>query len=145
MHVQMNGSSPFSNSSALPSSSLSSSGKEASGAIPPEQLQSDYIMIAQELSPRERKLYDNLIYTENYEEAKGIITIGFLRASGLYQDSEGYPLSKLSLTQDLAHLNLPADKEKKDSLLALKDYLAANPSSMALDTERLGNLLDLKA
>lgn len=101
-------------------------------------------MISQDLSPTERKLYNTLIYSENYQAAKGLVAIGFMRAAGLYQDTHGNPLSGESLSQDLTRLHPPAGQQEQNALIALQNYLTLHPSSLALDKEKRGNLLDLK-
>jgi hypothetical protein len=142
--VQSNGSYPFSNPFAASSSTPSASGKETVSSTQLDQLKNDFTMIAKDLNPTERKLYHNLIDTENYQAAKGIVSIGFIRAAGLYQDSNGYPLSGESLSQDLTKLNPPSSQQEQNAIQALQNYLSVNPSSLALDKEKLGNLLDLK-
>lgn len=101
-------------------------------------------MIAQELNPSERRLYNALLNAQNYQAAKGIVTVGFMRAAGIYHDSNGDPLSGESLSGDLTKLYPPNSQEEQKALKALHDYLTANPSSLSLDKEQRGNLLDLK-
>jgi len=48
-----------------------------------EQLKGDFITIASQLSPSEKRLYNSMMYTQNYEGAKEIINIGFMRATDL--------------------------------------------------------------
>jgi len=48
-----------------------------------DQLKSDFVTIASQLSPSEKRLYNSLMYTQNYEGAKDIIAIGFMRATAL--------------------------------------------------------------
>ncbi|MFA6188129.1 MAG: hypothetical protein WC680_02505 [Sulfuricurvum sp.] len=50
-----------------------------------DQLQSDFITIAPQLSPSEKRLYNSLMYTQNYEGAKEIIALGFMRSTNLEQ------------------------------------------------------------
>jgi hypothetical protein len=50
-----------------------------------EQLKGDFITVAPQLSPSEKRLYNSMMYTQNYEAAKEIINIGFMRASDLAQ------------------------------------------------------------
>jgi hypothetical protein len=45
----------------------------------------------------------------------------------------------------LTKLYPPDSGEEQKTLKALQDYLTANPSAMALNQERRGNLLDLTA
>jgi len=143
VQVQTNGSYPFSNPySSSPFSTASDKGTPGSEQV--SQIKNDFSMVAQDLSPAERKLYDNLIYTENYEAARGIVAIGFLRAAGLYQDTEGNPLPENSLPQDLARLSPPAGARDQSAIAALGNYLAANPSALTPDKEKLGNFIDLK-
>lgn len=101
-------------------------------------------MISQDLNPTERRLYNTLINAENYQAAKGIVTIGFMRAAGIYEDRSGNQLNGESLSQDLTKLNPPASQKEQNALIALQDYLSFNPSSLDMDKEKRGNLLDLK-
>lgn len=48
-----------------------------------EQLKGDFITVAPQLSPSEKRLYNSMMYTQNYEGAKEIINIGFMRATDL--------------------------------------------------------------
>lgn len=144
MLVQTNASHPFSTPFAPSSLSSSLSDKEASGSTQLEQIKNDFNTISQDLSPAERKLYNNLIYSENYQAAKGIVAIGYMRAAGLYKDTEGQPLPGLSLSHDLTRLNPPASQQQQAALRALQDHLTLHPSSLALDKDKRGNLLDLK-
>lgn len=48
-----------------------------------EQLKGDFITVASQLSPSEKRLYNSMIYTQNYEGAKEIISIGFMRTTNL--------------------------------------------------------------
>lgn len=144
MQVQTNGSYPFSNPYASSSPFSAASDKEAPGSEKVSQIKNDFSMIAQDLSPAERKLYDNLIYTENYDAARGLVAIGFLRAAGLYQDTEGSPLPGVSLPQDIARLSPPSAPRDRNAIAALGDYLAANPSALTPDKEKRGNFIDLK-
>lgn len=48
-----------------------------------EELKGSFITIASQLSPSEKRLYNSMMYTQNYEGAKEIINIGFMRASDL--------------------------------------------------------------
>ena len=50
-----------------------------------EQLKGDFITVASQLSPSEKRLYNSMMYTQNYEGAKEIINIGFMRATDLAQ------------------------------------------------------------
>lgn len=144
MQVQTNSSYAYSNSFASSSYSPPPSFKEITQSGEIDQLKDDFSMISQELSPSERRLYNTLINAENYQSAKGIVTIGFMRAAGIYHDENGEPLSGESLSQDLTKLNPSDSKEEVDSLQALQEYLTLNPSSLALNQEQRGNLLDLK-
>ena len=145
MQVQTNSSYPFSNPFAPSSYSPPPTYKEISQSGEIDQIKNDYSMISQELNPSERRLYNTLISTEDYQAAKGIVTVGFMRAAGIYHDSNGDTLSGQSLSQDLSKLYPPSTQEEQKSLTALQDYLSANPSAMALNQERRGNLLDLTA
>lgn len=53
-----------------------------------EQLKDDFITVASQLSPSEKRLYNSMMYTQNYEGAKEIINIGFMRASDLEKPQE---------------------------------------------------------
>lgn len=53
-----------------------------------EQLQGDFITVAQQLSPSEKRLYNAMMYTQNYEGAKEIINLGFMRANDLVQSDK---------------------------------------------------------
>lgn len=48
-----------------------------------EQLKGDFITVASQLSPSEKRLYNAMMHTQNYEGAKEIINIGFMRAADL--------------------------------------------------------------
>jgi len=145
VQVQTNGSSPYSDSYSPSSFAFNTSDQQTTYATTQiSQIKSDYIAIAQDLTPMEQKLYNSLIYTENYEAAKGIIAVGFLRSVGMYQTNEGKPLDGISLAQDLTRLNPPPGDKERLALTALQNHLSQNPSSIVLDKERLGNLLDLK-
>lgn len=50
-----------------------------------EQLKGDFITVAPQLSPSEKRLYNSMMYTQNYEGAKEIINIGFMRSTNLEQ------------------------------------------------------------
>ncbi len=140
MQVQTNGSYPFSNS-FVPALSEKES---LTVSTQLEELQNDFSMISQDLNPTERRLYNTLINAENYQAAKGIVTIGFMRAAGIYEDRAGNQLNGESLSQDLTKLNPPASQKEQNALIALQDYLSFNPSSLDMDKEKRGNLLDLK-
>ena len=142
MQVQTNSSSSLSNP-YLPTSS-SSNEKDPIVSNQISQIKNDFSMIAQDLTPAERKLYDSLIYSENYQAAKGLVAVGFMRATGIYQDTAGEPLPGRSLPQDLARLEPPTSKSDQNAIAALSAHLAANPSALAPDIERRGNYLDLK-
>jgi hypothetical protein len=144
MQVQTNSSYAYSNSFGASSYSPPPSFKEISQSGEIDQLKDNFSMISQELNPSERKLYNTLVYDENYQAAKGIVTVGFMRASGIYHDSEGEPLMGKSLSEDLTKLYPPESKEEQNSLKALQDYLTLNPSSLSPDKEQRGNLLDLR-
>lgn len=145
MQVQTNSSYLFSNPFGTSSHFSKSSFKEISQSGEIDQLQNDYNLIAQELNLSEKKLYHTLINEQNYQAAKGIVAVGFIRAAGVYQDADGNPLSGQSLSEDLTKL-APSDSIKEQNeLKALQDYLSTNPSAMALNQERRGNLLDLTA
>ena len=144
MQVQTNSSYPFSNPFASSSYSPPPTYKEISQTGEIDQLKDDYSMISQELNPSERRLYNSLLNAENYQAAKGIVTVGFMRAAGIYHDENGEPLSGESLSQDLTKLNPPDSQEEQNTLKSLQEYLTLNPSSLDMDKEKRGNLLDLK-
>ncbi|MDD5211586.1 MAG: hypothetical protein PHV62_04165 [Sulfuricurvum sp.] len=48
-----------------------------------EQLKGDFITVASQLSSSEKRLYNSMMYTQNYEGAKEIINLGFMRATDL--------------------------------------------------------------
>lgn len=145
MQVQTNSSYLFSNPFGTSSHSSKSSFKEISQSGEIDQLQNDYNLISQELNLSEKKLYHTLINDQNYEAAKGIVAVGFIRAAGVYQDAEGNPLSGQSLSEDLTKLSPPDSTKDQNALKALQEYLTLNPSTMALNQEGRGNLLDLTA
>lgn len=145
MQVLSNSSYPFSNPFAASTYSPPPTYKEISQTGELDKLKDDYSMIFQELKPSERKLYNTLLNEENYQAAKGIVTVGFMRAAGIYHDSNGDTLTGESLSQDLTKLYPPDSQEEQKSIKALQNYLTANPSAMALNQERRGNLLDLTA
>jgi hypothetical protein len=144
MQVQTNSSYPFSNPFGASSYSPPPSYKEISQNGEIDQLKDDYSMISQELNPSERKLYNTLLQGENYQAAKGIVTVGFMRAAGIYHDSEGETLSGTSLTNDLNKLFPPNGPEEQKALTALQDYLITNPESLAINQAQRGSLLDLR-
>lgn len=144
MQVQTNSSYPFSNPFGTASYSSPPSYKEISQSGEIDQIKNNYSIISQELNPSEKKLYSTLLSAENYQAAKGIVTVGFMRSAGIYHDSNGDTLSGESLSQDLTKLYPPDSKEEQKTLTALQEYLARNPSSLSLDKEQRGNLLDLK-
>ncbi len=145
MQVPTNSSYPFSNPFASSAYSPPPSFKEISQTGELDKLKDDFSMISQELNPSERRLYNALINEQNYQAAKGIVTVGFMRASGIYHDNNGDSLSGESLSQDLTKLYPPNSQEEQKALKSLQNYLTLNPSSMALNQERRGNLLDLTA
>ena len=67
-----------------------------------------------------------------------------MRAAGIYHDENGEPLSGESLSQDLTKLNPPDSQEEQNTLKSLQEYLTLNPSSLDMDKEKRGSLLDLK-
>lgn len=144
MQVTTNSSYPFSNPFAASSYSTPPSFKEISQSGEVDQIKNDYSLISQELNPSERKLYNTLINGQNYEAAKGLVTVGFMRAAGIYHDYNADPLQGSSLTEDLTKLYPPDSSEEQNALRSLQDYLKTNPMSLAMDQERRGNLLDLK-
>lgn len=79
MQVQTNSSSPFFNHYT------SSSAQEDERTLNPlqDQLKIDFITVAPQLTPSEKRLYNSLMYTQNYEGAKDIIAIGFMRTTNL--------------------------------------------------------------
>lgn len=81
MQVQTNSSSPFFNTYA----SSSPQETQEQPSILRDQLKSDFITIAPQLSPSEKRLYNSLMYTQNYEGAKEIIALGFMRSTNLEQ------------------------------------------------------------
>ncbi|MDP3266802.1 MAG: hypothetical protein Q8M39_08240 [Sulfuricurvum sp.] len=85
MHVQTSGLSPFFNPYASPSSPES----DTKPSELQDQLKSEFITVAEHLSPAEKRLYNSLIYTKNFEGAKQIIDLGFLRAAALEQANKG--------------------------------------------------------
>lgn len=85
MQVQTSGFSPFFNPYISPS-------LQESETKPDErqnQLKSEFITVAEHLSPAEKRLYTSLIYTQNFEGAKQIIDLGFLRAAALEKSDQG--------------------------------------------------------
>lgn len=68
MQVQTNSSSPSFNPYELQSDPIQ------------EQLKGDFITVAPQLTPSEKRLYNSMMYTQNYEAAKEIINIGFIRS-----------------------------------------------------------------
>jgi hypothetical protein len=144
MQVQTNSSYPFSNPFASSTYSPPPSYKEISQTGEIDQIKNDFSLISQELHPTERRLYSTLLGSENYQAAKGVVTVGFMRSAGIYHDSNGNTLSGESLSADLAKLYPPDSKEEQSTLKALEEYLVFNPSSLSLDQEQRGNLLDLK-
>jgi len=145
MQVSSNSSFPFSNPFAASTYSPPPTYKEISQTGELDKLKDDYSLISQELNPSERRLYSTLINDQNYQAAKGIVTIGFMRAAGTYHDSNGDTLTGESLSQDLAKLYPPDSQQEQKSVQALQNYLTLNPSAMALNQEQRGNLLDLTA
>lgn len=145
MQVQSNSSYPFSNPFGASSYSPPLSYKEISQSGEIDQLKDNYSLIYQELNPSERKLYNTLLNDQNYQAAKGIVTVGFMRAAGVYHDNNGDTLTGQSLSQDLNKLYPPDSAEEQNSLQSLQDYLTLNPSAMGLNQEQRGNLLDLTA
>ncbi len=79
MQVQTNSSSPFFNPYASPSQPE----QETTPTQLLDQLKSDFITIAPQLTPSEKRLYNSMMYTQNYEGAKDIIAIGFMRTTNL--------------------------------------------------------------
>lgn len=144
MQVKSNSSFAFSNPFAASSYAPPPSFKEISQSGEVDQIKNDYSLISQELNPSERKLYNTLINGQNYEAAKGIVTVGFMRAAGVYHDYNADPLSGNSLSEDLSKLYPPDSQEEQNALRSLQDYLKTNPMPLAMDQERRGNLLDLK-
>ncbi|WP_295054453.1 hypothetical protein [Sulfuricurvum sp.] len=144
MQVQTHGSYPFSNPFGTSSYSPPPTYKEISQSGELDQLKDNFSMISQELNPSERKLYNTLLNEQNYQAAKGIVTVGFMRAAGIYHDSNGDTLSGVSLSEDLTKVYPPDSQQDQNALKALQNYLKLNPSSLAPDTERRGSLLDLK-
>lgn len=93
MQVQTNSSSQFLNSYAPPSPQES-----PVNANPIQnQLKSDFITIASQLSPSEKRLYNSMMYTQNYEGAKEIINIGFMRAIDLEKSNKSNRLLDLKV------------------------------------------------
>jgi hypothetical protein len=144
MQVLSNSSYPFSNPFGTSSYSPPPTYKEISQTGELDKLKDDYSMIFQELNPSERKLYNTLLNEENYQAAKGIVTIGFMRAAGIYHDGNGDILTGESLPQDLTKLFPPDSQEEQKALKSLQNYLTLNPSALSPDQERRGNLLDLR-
>lgn len=144
MQVNANSSYLFSNSFSASSYSPPPTFAEISQKGEIDQLKDDYSLISQELSPSERKLYTTLIHEENYEAAKGVVTIGFMRAAGIYHDGEGDTLQGASLSDDLTKLYPPDAPEDQNALSALQEYLITNPQAMMISQVSRGNLLDLR-
>ncbi|MDP3300370.1 MAG: hypothetical protein Q8S36_00205 [Sulfuricurvum sp.] len=48
-----------------------------------EQLKGSFITVAEQLTPSEKRLYNSMMYTQNYEGAEEIINIGFMRATDM--------------------------------------------------------------
>lgn len=71
MQVQTNSSSPSFNPYEIQSDPIQ------------EQLRGDFITVAPQLTPSEKRLYNSMMYTQNYEAAKEIIAIGFMRTTAL--------------------------------------------------------------
>ena len=80
MQVQTNSSSPFSNPYASPSQPEQ---ETKPTALLQDQLKRDFITIAPQLTSSEKRLYNSLMYTQNYEGAKEIIALGFTRTANL--------------------------------------------------------------
>jgi hypothetical protein len=145
MQVKSNSSYPFSNPFGASSYSPPPSYKEISQSGEIDQLKDNYSLIVQELKPSERKLYNTLLNDQNYQAAKGIVTVGFMRAAGVYHDTNGDTLTGQSLSQDLNKLYPPDSAEERNALQSLQHYLTLNPSAMGFNQEQRGNLLDLTA
>ncbi len=71
MQVQTNSSSPYLNPYETESDPLQ------------DQLKDDFLTVAPQLTASEKRLYNSMMYTQNYEGAKEIINIGFMRATDL--------------------------------------------------------------
>ena len=71
MQVQTNSSSPSFNPYEIQSDPIQ------------EQLKGDFITVSPQLTPSEKRLYNSMMYTQNYEGAKDIIAIGFIRTAKL--------------------------------------------------------------
>jgi hypothetical protein len=145
MIVQSNGSYPFSNPFGPSAYSPPPSYKEIKQSGEIDQLKNDYSLISHELKPAERKLYNTLLNEQNYDAAKGLVTVGFMRAAGIYHDENGDTLPADSLVDELGSLYPPDAAEDQKALASLQSYLIENPSAMSLNQERRGSLLDLKA
>ena len=53
-----------------------------------DQLKDDFLTIAAQLTPSEKRLYNSMMYTQNYEGAKDIIAIGFMRTTNLEKNDQ---------------------------------------------------------
>ncbi|HQS65660.1 MAG TPA: hypothetical protein PLM93_00550 [Sulfuricurvum sp.] len=71
MQVQTNSSSPSFNPYEIQSDPIQ------------EQLRGDFITVAPQLTPSEKRLYNSLMYTQDYQGAKDIIALGFIRTTAL--------------------------------------------------------------
>lgn len=71
MQVQSNNAAPIYNPYEIPNDPVQ------------EQLKANFVTVASQLSPSEKRLYNSMMYTQNYEGAKEIINIGFMRSTDL--------------------------------------------------------------
>ncbi|OZA03821.1 MAG: hypothetical protein B7X89_03885 [Sulfuricurvum sp. 17-40-25] len=57
----------------------------SSPSFNPYEIQSDPIQVtvAPQLTPSEKRLYNSLMYTQDYQGAKDIIALGFIRTTAL--------------------------------------------------------------
>lgn len=140
MLVQANSSYPFSNSYL--SASYEPEKTDASTQL--EELKQEYNSIFQELNPSERRLYDSLIHSENFLGARGVVTVGFMRAAGIYKDGDRNALSGQSLFSDLSRLNPPSSPKDRAAIMALQNHLIDNSPPQMIDPTLKGNLIDLK-
>lgn len=142
MQISSNGMNTFQNPYA--SSMLTSSQSQNTTTANSDQIANEFHLVAENLTPAERKLYDSLMFSENYEAAKGIVAIGFLRSVGMYQDGEGNQLSGISLRDDLAQLTPPADPRQNKEIQKLQDYLTSHPRALDTEAQQRGNIIDFK-
>lgn len=76
MHVQTNSPSPYLNPYETQPDPLQ------------DQLKDDFLTVAPQLTASEKRLYNSMMYTQNYEGAKDIIAIGFMRTTNLEKNNQ---------------------------------------------------------